>query len=134
MTRKIQVGDKVTYTGLIHTEASGVGVTGQMEANIGEEWEVRGVGNAEVRLTHPAGHDYLFNLADLILVEGSSITSLYTKHPDGYVIGDSEMRWAKKRRDGERQLIIKYGEGSNTSACIKEKDIPALAAALLEFM
>lgn len=47
--------------------------------------------------------------------------------------GDTTVRWANRRKDGERQLVIKYGDSSQTTCCVKESDVPKLAAALMEY-
>jgi len=77
---------------------------------------------------------FQFATADLTKVQ-DDITSLYTCKRGKHIIGDSEIRWAKKRNsEGQRQLVIKYGDRSTNNAVIQEKDIPSLAAALLNYM
>lgn len=141
--REIEVGDVVTYSKelkVTRVRPTG-GVTPYMIDHAGEEWTVvdkitKSSGLVVAELSHPNTlATYFFALDDLSLFSPPPITSLYTERGrNGYQCGDTELRWAGKRKRGQRQLIIKYSDNKQTSACVKEEDIPKLAAALLNYM
>jgi hypothetical protein len=61
------------------------------------------------------------------------ISSLYTTGPDNTVyVGETYIQRAKRKKDGEAQYIIQYSDTKGRSACVKKKDLLALAAALID--
>lgn len=58
--------------------------------------------------------------------------SLYDAVDKRYVCGDTEMMLASRRRNGERQFIIRYAGTSTRNAVVTQSDLLLLASAILE--